>query len=192
MSRTEDRIAKINSRSASEALLLRRIHAASVGATVAGIAVVGSLILTSHQEASAATPLMVSVVSVVPVSVGSDDSPPPANPGDMPQDMPGMDMSGSSPAPTDVPAMPQDMPGMDMGGSSPAPKAPAQMSPDMPGMDMGGSSSGAVVHRPLAPVLSTFGGGAAAVLLAAGMIRRKDLELSLAKKATRIAGRAKK
>jgi hypothetical protein len=190
MSRTEDRSAKTNySRSASEALLLRRIRAASVGATVAGIAVVGSLMLTSHQEASAATPLM---ASVVPVSVGSDDPTPPANPGDMPQDMPGMDMSGNSPAPTDVPAMPQDMPGMDMGGTSPAPKAPAQMSPDMPGMDMSGSSSGAAVHRPLAPVLGTFGGGTAAVLLAAGMMRRKDLDLSLAKKATRIAGRAKK
>jgi hypothetical protein len=194
MSRTEDRIAKTNnSRSASEALLLRRIRTASVGATVAGIAVVGSLTLTSHQEASAATPLMVSVVPVsVGLSVGSDDPPPPANPGDMPQDMPGMDMSGSSPAPTDVPAMPQDMPGMDMGGSSPAPKAPAQMSPDMPGMDMSGSSSGAAVHRPLAPVLGTFGGGTAAVLLAAGMMRRKDLDLSLAKKAARIAGGAKK
>ena len=81
---------------------------------------------------------------------------------------------------------------MDMGGSSPAPNAPDNMPPDMPGMDMGGSSSGVAVHRPLAPVLGTFSGGTAAVLLTAGMLRRKDLTASLAKKAARIAGRAKK
>jgi hypothetical protein len=211
MSRTKDRIATTNyRRSASKALFLRRIRAASVGATVAGIAVVGSLMLTSHQEASAATPL---VGAVVPVSLGSDNpaptnppampqnmpgmdmsgsSPAPTNPPAMPQDMPGMDMSGSSPAPTNPPAMPQDMPGMDMSGSSPAPTNPPAMPQDMPGMDMSGSSSGAAVHRPLAPVLGTFGGGTAAVLLTAGMMRRKDLDLSLAKKAARIAGRAQK
>src|SRR5450759_3346719 len=120
MSRNDDRINKTDhSRSASEALLWRRIRAASVGATVAGITVVGSLMLTSQQEASAATPLS---AAVVPVAVGSDNPPAPTNSADMPMDMPGMDMSGSSPAPTEAP-MPQDMPGMDMGGSSPAPTA---------------------------------------------------------------------
>jgi hypothetical protein len=209
MSRTDDRINTTNyGRSASEALLWRRIRAASVGATVAGITVVGSLMLTSHLEASAATPHS---AAVVPVAVGSDNPPVPTNPPDMPMDMPGMDMSGSSPAPTasmpaDMPGMdmsgsspapteapmPQDMPGMDMGGSSPAPSAPADMPPDMPGMDMSGSSGGAAIHRPLAPVLGTFGGGTAAVLLSAGMLRRKDQGADLAKKAARIAGRAKK
>jgi len=208
MSRTDDRIHRANySRSANEALLWRRIRAASVGATVAGITVVGSLMLTSQQEASATTPLS---AAVVPVAVWSDN--PPAPTASMPADMPGMDMSGSSPAPTEAPAMPQDMPGMDMGGSTPAPtEAPmpqdmpgmdmggsspapteAPMPPDMPGMDMGGSSHGAAANRPLAPVLGTFGGGTAAVLLTAGMLRRKDQAADLAKKAARISGRGKK
>jgi len=186
MSRTDDRINETNcSRSASEALLWRRIRAASVGATVAGITVVGSLMLTSQQEASAATPLS---AAVVPVAVWSDN--PPAPTASMPADMPGMDMSGSSPAPTEAP-MPQDMPGMDMGGSKPAPTE-APMPQDMPGMDMGGSSHGAAANRPLAPVLGTFGGGTAAVLLTAGMLRRKDQSADIVKKAARISGRGKK
>src|SRR5450631_1277242 len=113
---------------------------------------------------------------------GSSPSPP------MDPNMPGMDMSGSSPSPT----MDPNMPGMDMSGSSPTPPPPAGMSPDMPGMDMSGGSGGAAVHRPLAPVLGTFGGGTAAVLLTAGMMRRKDRALSLAKKAARLAGRGRK
>src|SRR5665647_1920966 len=134
MSRTDDRINKTNcSRSASEALLWRRIRVASVGATVGGITVLGSLMLTSQQVASAATPRS---AAVAPVAVGSDN--PPAPTASMPADMPGMDMSGSSPAPTEAP-MPQDMPGMDMGGTTPAPTE-APMPQDMPGMDMGGSS----------------------------------------------------
>jgi hypothetical protein len=165
MSRTDDRTNKSNySRSASEALLWRRIRVASVGATVAGITVLGSLMLSSQQVASAATPLS---AAVVPVAVGSDN--PPAPTASMPADMPGMDMSGSSPAPTEAP-MPQDM----------------------PGMDMGGSSHGAAANRPLAPVLGTFSGGTAAVLLTAGMLRRKDQSADLVKKAARISGRGKK
>jgi hypothetical protein len=207
MSRTDDRINKTNcSRSAREALLWRRIRVASVGATVAGITVLGSLMLSSQQVASAATPLS---AAVVPVAVGSDN--PPAPTASMPADMPGMDMSGSSPAPTEAPMpqdmpgmdmggskpapteapMPQDMPGMDMGGSSPAPTE-APMPQDMPGMDMGGSSHGAAANRPLAPVLGTFGGGTAAVLLTAGMLRRKDQGADLVKRAARISGRGKK
>jgi len=186
MSRTDDRTNKSNySRSASEALLWRRIRVASVGATVAGITVLGSLMLSSQQVASASTPLS---AAVVPVAVGSDN--PPAPTASMPADMPGMDMSGSSPAPTEAP-MPQDMPGMDMGGSSPAPTE-APMPQDMPGMDMGGSSHGAAANRPLAPVLGTFSGGTAAVLLTAGMLRRKDQSADLVKKAARISGRGKK
>ena len=208
MSRTDDRINKTNcSRSASEALLWRRIRVASVGATVAGITVLGSLMLTSQQVASAATPLS---TAVAPVAVGSDNPPVPtaSMPADMPgmdmsgsspapteapmpQDMPGMDMGGSKPAPTEAP-MPQDMPGMDMGGSSPAPAAPDNMPPDMPGMDMGGSSHGAAANRPVAPVLGTFAGGTAAVLLTAGMLRRKEQSADLVKKAARISGRGRK
>src|SRR5665647_2460314 len=187
MSRTDDRINKTNcSRSASEALLWRRIRVASVGATVGGITVLGSLMLTSQQVASAATPRS---AAVAPVAVGSDN--PPAPTASMPADMPGMDMGGTTPAPTEAP-MPQDMPGMDMGGSSPAPAAPDNMPPDMPGMDMGGSSHGAAANRPLAPVLGTFGGGTAAVLLTAGMLRRKEQSADLVKKAARISGRGKK
>ena len=144
MSRTDDRINKTNcSRSASEALLWRQIRVASVGATVAGITVLGSLMLTSQQVASAATPLS---AAVVPVAVGSDNPP----------------------APT------------------------ASMPADMPGMDMSGSSTGTATNRPLAPVLGTFGGGTAAVLLTAGMLRRKDQSADLVKRAARISGRGKK
>src|SRR5674476_1262830 len=50
------------------------------------------------------------------------------------------------------------------GGTAPA-TSPPGMSPAMPGMDMGGSSTGAAAGRPLAPVLGTFGGATAAVLL---------------------------
>jgi len=145
----------------------RRFVVASVGATVAATAVLGSLMLTSHQEASAATPLS---AAVVPMAVGSDSSPTPTNPGSMPADMPGMDMSGSTPTPDPTASMPGDM----------------------PGMDMSGSSTGAAANRPLAPVLGTFGGGTAAVLLTAGMMRRKDRAANLIKKAARISGRAKK
>jgi hypothetical protein len=207
MTRTDDRINETScSRAARDAVLWRRIRVASVGATVAGITVFGSLTLSS-QQSSASTPLN---AAVVPVAVGSDNppAPTPSMPADMPgmdmsggspapteapmpQDMPGMDMGGSTPAPTGAP-IPQDMPGMDMGGGSPAPAAPDNMPPDMPGMDMGGSPHGAAANRPLAPVLGTFGGGAAAVLLTAGMLRRKDQAAGLAKKAAGIAGRANK
>src|SRR5664280_3572471 len=166
----------------------RRIRVVSVVTAAVAIAVMGSLTLTSHQVSSAAT---LTSAAAVPVAVGSDTSPTPASTAGMPADMPGMDMSGSTPAPAPTASMPADMPGMDMsGGSSPAPSAPA-MSPGMPGMDMGGSSTGAAT-RPLAPVLGTFGGATAVVLFTASMMRRKDLAAGLAKRAARIAGRAKK
>jgi len=105
-------------------------------------------------------------------------------------EMPGMDMSGSTPTP--APTMDPDMPGMDMSGSTPTP-APT-MDPDMPGMshDEHGDTAEAPVHRPLAPVLGTFGGGSAAVLLTAGMLRRRDRAASLARKAARDAARGQK
>src|SRR5450631_578634 len=179
----------------------RRFRVMSVGTTAAGIAVFGALMLSPAQESSAATAVS---PTAVPVWVGSDGAPAPT--ASMPANMPGMDMSGSSASPTMDPNMPgmdmsgsspsptmdPNMPGMDMSGSSPTPPPPAGMSPDMPGMDMSGGSGGAAVHRPLAPVLGTFGGGTAAVLLTAGMMRRKDRALSLAKKAARLAGRGRK
>ena len=104
--------------------------------------------------------------------------------------MPGMDMPG------------MDMPGMDSSSghataTSPPPTGTGEMpGMDMPGMDMpGGHEHGtaeAAQSRPLAPVLGTFGGGTSAVLLAAGFLRRKDRAASLAKRATRLARKAKK
>jgi hypothetical protein len=199
MSRTiEHDIETRNFRLAGEgATWRRRCGVASVGATFAATAVLGSLMLTSHQGASAAAPVSAAGVTA---GLGFDDPPVPTGAPEMPMDMPGMDMSGgSSPEPPPPAEMPQDMPGMDMGGgSSPEPTIPAPMPPDMPGMDMTGDShghddaTGASGHRPLTPVLGTFGGATSAVLLTAGMMRRKDRAASLVKKASRIAGRAKK
>jgi hypothetical protein len=126
----------------------------------------------------------------------TEGGPPPTPSGDMPgMDMSGMDMSGS--APTTAPEDHGEMPGMDMSGSTPTPTT--TMDPEMPGMDMPGGShdehgegTEAVVDRPLLPVLGTFGGGSAAVLLTAGMLRRKDRAATLAKKAARASGRAHK
>jgi hypothetical protein len=162
----------------------RRVRVLAAGAAMAAISVLGSLALTSHQESSAASLVGASAGRG---GVGSGSSPAPMV--SMPADMPGMDMSGSSPEPTV--SMPADMPGMDMSGSSPAPTE-TPMPQDMPGMDMSGSSSGAAAHRPLAPVLGTFGGGTAAVLLTAGMMRRKKQSADLVKKAARISGGAKR
>src|ERR1035437_4437016 len=69
----------------------RRIRVVSVGTAAAAIAVLGSLTLTSHQVASAAT---LTSAAAVPVAVGSDTSPTPASTAGMPADMPGVDMSG--------------------------------------------------------------------------------------------------
>jgi len=108
------------------------------------------------------------------------------------------DTSASSPATADAGGKPgMDMPGMDSGtGDATAGGPPPTPSGDMPGMDMpGGHEHGtaeAAQSRPLAPVLGTFGGGTSAVLLAAGLLRRKDRAASLAKRATRLARKAKK
>jgi hypothetical protein len=101
----------------------------------------------------------------------------------------------------DMPGM--DMPGMDHGSgdataSQPQPTPSAEMPQDMPGMDMPGAehrhgdTAEAAPVRPLAPVLGTFGGGTTAVLLAAGLLRRKDRAASQAKDATRLARKASK
>jgi len=71
----------------------RRFAVASVGATVAAAAILGSLILTSYDQASAAAPISAAAVSA---GFGFDDPPAPPNPNDMPMDMPGMDMTGDS------------------------------------------------------------------------------------------------
>jgi hypothetical protein len=114
-------------------------------------------------------------------SYAADSSPTPG----MSSDMPGMDMGSGSAAPTPTPAATEaPIPGPDAG--------------EMPGMDMSGStghqhggSTGPAASRPLAPVLGTFGGGTVAVMLTAGMMRRKDREVLVAKKAMR-AGRSGK
>jgi hypothetical protein len=159
------------SRSTSEARRWRRrFRVASVGATVAGVTVFGSLVLTAHE--SSAAPM--AGAAMAPARIAADNPPTTTPPAEMPQDMPGMDMSVSSPAPTTE--MPQDMPGMDMPGDSHG----------------HGDATGASSNRPLAPVLGTFGGATSAVLLTAGMLRRKDRAADLAKRAARLAGRGKK
>jgi len=96
-------------------------------------------------------------------------------------DMNGMDMY---PVPKDIPATKptpdphsSDMPGM---------------SGDMPGMSGDGHSETAVANRPLTPVLGTFGGGTSAVMLAAGLLRRRDRARDQAKKAARAARRSQR
>ncbi|MEP7192729.1 MAG: hypothetical protein ABI903_07675 [Actinomycetota bacterium] len=120
---------------------------ATVGASVGAIAVLGSLMLSSHQEASAATPVSTAALAAAVVAHGS---PSPSSPG--------------------------GMPGM-----------------DMPGMDDGyGKPSESAQDRPLAPVLGTFGGGTSAVLLTAGLLRRKDRAARAAREAARVMGLSQK
>ena len=136
--------------------------------------------------------------------------------------MAGMDMSGTehgseatlSPPPSMTADPHGEMPGMDMSGEdahgsevTPGP-APTTADPhgEMPGMDMpGGDTHGATPDpghdsmveeaspdRPIVPVLSTFGGGTSAVLLGAGLLRRKDRIRNQAKQAARAARRSAK
>ncbi|MEP7035256.1 MAG: hypothetical protein ABI662_02725 [Dermatophilaceae bacterium] len=150
----------------------RRFRIMSAGGSVAVIAAFGTVIIASGQEASAATRV---TAAATPFGFGSDDPP---VPGGMPADMPGMDMSGNQPGPTDI-------------VNQPTPEPTIEMPAEMPGMDMSphehGDAGGGVVNRPLAPVLGTFGGGVGAVLLAAEMMRRKDVATAMAKRATRLA-----
>jgi len=150
---------------------------------VLGLAVAGALsgvLMVASSQTSYARP-----------GLGTSGSTPAPS---MDAEMPGMDMGGSTPTPE--PSMADDMPGMDMGGSTPTPEP--TMDPDMPGMDMGGTGHehGDTAHassdRPLAPVLGTFGGGASAVMIGAGLLRRKDRAAAAAKQAARAARRAQK
>ncbi len=77
-----------------------------------------------------------------------------------------------------------DMPGMK--------PDPAHGSEDMPatGASPGHGKAGAAADRPLAPVLGTFGGGASAVMLTAGFLRRRDKARATAKQAARAARRS--
>jgi len=73
------------------------------------------------------------------------------------------------------------------------PKASAMVGMEMPGAGhQDGAAAGTPVHRPLVPVLGTFGGGTLAATLTAGLMRRKDRATNLAMKATRAAARSQK
>jgi hypothetical protein len=123
-------------------------------------------------------------------------------------DMPGMD-HGSGGAPVNAPSSdsPVSKPEATISGphqgaegstehSHASTKKPST-SGDMPGMDMPGDAhqhgaTGASTPKPLVPVLGTFGGASAAVMLSAGMMRQKDRGKLRAKKATRAARRSGK
>jgi len=87
-----------------------------------------------------------------------------------------------------------DMPGMNTDptpepGSGDVPETnPEHGSGDMPGMSPAhGDTEKTAEDRPLAPVLGTFGGGTSAVMLTAGLLRRRDRARGNAKEATHAA-----
>ncbi|MBK8468255.1 MAG: hypothetical protein IPL45_00235 [Actinomycetales bacterium] len=133
----------------------------------------------------------------------------------MSEDMPGMDHgSGHTHESTPThPAMSEDMPGMDHGSGHTHESTPTHptMSEEMPGMDHGsgegaepghgggdtggsghgsGDTSAADPDRPLAPVMSAFGGGTLAVMVTAGFLRRRDRVAAEIKQAARAARRS--
>jgi hypothetical protein len=121
---------------------------------------------------------------------GSDPAPMPEMTGMSPEhgsgDMP--EMSPSEHGSGDMPGMsPSEHGSGDMPGMNPSEHG----SGDMPGMSGHGASEKAAADRPLAPVLGTFGGGAAAVMLTAGFMRRKDRAELEAKTTARAERRAK-
>jgi len=94
-----------------------------------------------------------------------------------------------------------DMPGMDHGPGGTATTSPSPTSSaDSPWATHDDHGSGAHQHgapaepvdRPLAPVLGVFGGGASAVMLSAGLLRRRDRARGQAKQAARDSGRGRK
>ena len=93
-----------------------------------------------------------------------------------------------------------DMPGMDHGSggmptSSPSPARSTESPWVTHDHSSGTHQHGAPaipVDRPLAPVLGVFGGGASAVMLSAGLLRRRDRVRSEAKQAARDRGKAQK
>jgi hypothetical protein len=147
----------------------------------------------------------VMILTSSPASYAAGDPPTPT----MSADMPGMDMSG---APTEAPItdVPGDAPvskpeatisgphqgGEGTGHSHESTKNPST-SGEMPGMDMPGDAhqhgpAGASAPKPLGPVLGTFGGASAAVMLSAGLMRHKDRDTLQAKKVARAARRSGK
>jgi hypothetical protein len=186
----------------------RRIVIATVVLAVAST-VIGVVMLASRPMSSAMHGMDMSASSPAPATADHGE-------------MAGMDMSGSTetqtptpkPTPTPTPTMDPDMPGMEMPASTPEPTSHGEMpgmdmpeaehgsgeapeadhdTGDMPGMEHdAGDTAGTASDRPLGPVLGTFGGGSAAVLLTAGLIRRKDRAANLATKAAHAARRTQK
>jgi len=87
-----------------------------------------------------------------------------------------------------------DMAGMDHGSAAVPKSAPSlTMSSEMPGMTPDhGNTAKMAPDRPLAPVLGTFGVGSSAVMLTAGLMRRRDSNRSRAREAARAARRTQK
>ncbi len=155
----------------------RTIVASFIGLIVA-TAVVAVVVLTSRPTSSAHTS-----ESLASSSVGSG-----MDHGS--EDMGGMtDHDGG-----DVPATsPTVEPSADhTHGSGDVPRMTNHDAADVPAtsprIDPG--HAGATADRPLAPVLGTFGGGASAVMLSAGFLRRRDKARAAAKQAARAARKA--
>ena len=158
----------------------RRIVIATV-VLAAASAVFGVIMLASRPMSSAMPGMDMSASSPAPATADHGE-------------MAGMDMSGSTPTPT--PTMDPNMPGMDMPeaehGSGKAPES-GHDSAEMPGTEHGaGDTAVAAEDRPVGTVLGTFGGGSAAVLLTAGIMRRRDRAATLARKAARASRKAQK
>lgn len=166
----------------------RRGIVISAGVLILAGAVVAVMMVTSNPTASAlagASPSSSSDGMSMDHGADMPASPPsPTGSGDMPgmsaEEHGSGDMTGSSPSPTGS----GEMPGM---------SADEHRSGDMPGMstEEHGKTEAKAVDRPLATVLGTFGGGTSAVLLGAGLLRRKDRARSQAKQAARAARRAR-
>ena len=178
----------------------RRIVISAVVLAVAGVVAV--MMLASRPTSSAMSGM----------NHGSSDastsSPAPTSSADPHGEMPGMDMSGTEHGAGDAPASSAppttsadphgEMPGMDMGSGDTHGTTPGDSQGTTPG-DTHGTSPGhdsmapvAATTRPLAPVLGTFGGGTSAVLLAAGLLRRRDRAATQARKAAVAARRNRK
>ena len=143
----------------------------SIGARTAVISAVGLIV--------ASAVVAVVVITSRPTSSGHNtqsltNSSGTSNPAHGSADMPGMAPDASHGS--------EDMPGAspDSGGHS-----------DVPGASSGHGISGSAADRPLAPVLGTFGGGASAVMLTAGLLRRRDKARAAAKQAARAARKAR-
>ena len=126
---------------------------------------------------------------------GAGDAPasstPPTTSADPHGEMPGMDM-GSGDTHGTTPGDSQGTTPGDTHGTTPG-DSQGTTPGDTHGTDAGhGDTAEVVQDRPIVPVLSTFGGGTSAVLLAAGFLRRKDRIRNQAKTAARAARRSAK